>query len=162
MIRHRSTHQIGCMCNSSCNTSNCVRSWDLSFRNNIPSRRRREGPTQSISHIAIWLWQIGCKIVLVKCIGKDHDIISGRPCCIQITSKLSFPAGTVALNLFSTTLCLLHRAHMPPATTNTNYYQSMDMAYPSRTIAFQAAGMITAIVENLMAHDEVRFTPAFM
>lgn len=36
------------------------------------------------------------------------------------------------------------------------------MAYPSRTIAFQAAGMITSIVENLLAHDQIKYTPAFM
>lgn len=36
------------------------------------------------------------------------------------------------------------------------------MAYPSRTIAFQAAGMITSIVENLQNHREIRYTPAFM
>jgi hypothetical protein len=41
-------------------------------------------------------------------------------------------------------------------------YHSIDMAYPSRNIAFQAAGMITSIVENLLAHDEARYTPAFM
>jgi hypothetical protein len=63
---------------------------------------------------------------------------------------------------FSTTLCLLHRAHMPPATSQTTTYRSDDMAYPSRTIAFQAAGMITSIIENLQAHDELRFTPAFV
>lgn len=39
---------------------------------------------------------------------------------------------------------------------------SDDMAYPSRNIAYQAAGMITAIVESLEAHNELRFTPAFM
>ena len=37
-----------------------------------------------------------------------------------------------------------------------------DMAYPSRNIAYQAAGMITAIVESLELHNETRYTPAFM
>lgn len=37
-----------------------------------------------------------------------------------------------------------------------------DMAYPSRNIAYQAAGMITAIVEALESRDELRYTPAFM
>ena len=54
---------------------------------------------------------------------------------------------------------------MPPA-TQSNGLPSIgypdDAAYPSRDIAFQAAGMITSIVENLQAHDELRFTPAFM
>jgi len=35
-------------------------------------------------------------------------------------------------------------------------------AYPSRNIAYQAAGMITSIIENLRAHDEIRYTPAFI
>lgn len=37
-----------------------------------------------------------------------------------------------------------------------------DAAYPSRNIAFQAAGMITSIIENLQGHDHLRYTPAFM
>ena len=51
---------------------------------------------------------------------------------------------------------------MPPATSSSSDHQYMDMAYPSRTIAFQAAGMITSIIENLMAHDEIKYTPAFI
>lgn len=52
---------------------------------------------------------------------------------------------------------------MPPAGTDNkaNGYPD-DMAYPSRNIAYQAAGMITAIVESLEQHNEIRFTPAFM
>ncbi|KAI4110455.1 MAG: hypothetical protein LQ339_001320 [Xanthoria mediterranea] len=66
---------------------------------------------------------------------------------------------------YYTTLCLLHRAHMPPATQEGNGLGSSyptDAAYPSRNIAFQAAGMITQIIENLQAHDELKFTPAFI
>ncbi|MCJ1227447.1 Transcriptional activator of fatty acid utilization [Toensbergia leucococca] len=66
---------------------------------------------------------------------------------------------------FCTTLCLLHRAHMPPATSQSNGLPNAyptDGAYPSRTIAFQAASMITSIIENLQAHDQLRYTPAFM
>ena len=54
---------------------------------------------------------------------------------------------------------------MPPATTQNNGQVNGypdDAAYPSRNIAFQAAAMITSIVENLQLHDELRFTPAFM
>jgi hypothetical protein len=36
------------------------------------------------------------------------------------------------------------------------------MAYPSRTIAFQAAGMITSIIESLLVNNQIRYTPAFM
>ncbi|ETN47075.1 uncharacterized protein HMPREF1541_01265 [Cyphellophora europaea CBS 101466] len=63
---------------------------------------------------------------------------------------------------YYTTLCLLHRAHMPPATAKPSDHENVDMAYPSRTIAFQAAGMITSIVENLLAHDQIKYTPAFI
>jgi hypothetical protein len=35
-------------------------------------------------------------------------------------------------------------------------------AYPSRNIAYQAAAMITSIIENLRAHDHIRYTPAFI
>ena len=50
---------------------------------------------------------------------------------------------------------------MPPATSSSGGYTD-DLTYPSRNIAFQAAGMITAIVEQLQAHDELRYTPAFV
>ncbi|MCJ1260330.1 Transcriptional activator of fatty acid utilization [Lobaria immixta] len=64
---------------------------------------------------------------------------------------------------YYTTLCLLHRAHMPPATSEgqPGSYPA-DAAYPSRNIAFQAAVIITSIIENLQQHDELRFTPAFI
>ena len=51
---------------------------------------------------------------------------------------------------------------MPPAVSSSSDHRAIDVAYPSRTIAFQAASMITSIVENLHAHDEMKFTPAFM
>lgn len=62
---------------------------------------------------------------------------------------------------YYTTLCLLHRAHMPPATTERGGYME-DNSYPSRNIAFQAAAMITSIIENLSKHDELRYCPAFI
>ncbi|KAH8659064.1 fungal-specific transcription factor domain-containing protein [Tricladium varicosporioides] len=62
---------------------------------------------------------------------------------------------------YYTTLCLLHRAHMPPATGRPGGYVE-DNSYPSRNIAFQAAAMITSIIENLSAHDELRYCPAFI
>ena len=62
---------------------------------------------------------------------------------------------------YYTTLCLLHRAHMPPATSQRGGYPE-DNSYPSRNIAFQAAAMITSIIENLSAHDELRYCPAFI
>lgn len=66
---------------------------------------------------------------------------------------------------YYTTLCLLHRAHMPPAGSPKpnpqNGYQE-ETAYPSRNIAYHAAAMITSIIENLQAHNELRYTPAFI
>ncbi|KAI1470811.1 fungal-specific transcription factor domain-containing protein [Daldinia caldariorum] len=62
---------------------------------------------------------------------------------------------------YYTTLCLLHRAHMPPNHSSAARFPD-DSAYPSRNIAFQAAGMITSIIENLSAHDELRYCPAFI
>ncbi|PNY23986.1 Cutinase transcription factor 1 alpha [Tolypocladium capitatum] len=54
---------------------------------------------------------------------------------------------------YYTILCLLHRAHMRFPD---------DSSYPSRNIAFQAAAMITSIVENLASHSELRYCPAFI
>ena len=54
---------------------------------------------------------------------------------------------------------------MPPATAESNGQMNgypTDAAYPSRNIAFQAAGMITSIIEHLQESDELLFTPAFM
>lgn len=54
---------------------------------------------------------------------------------------------------------------MPPAgsvESKTTNGLPEETAYPSRTIAYQAAGMITSIIEALQAHDELRYTPAFM
>ncbi|KAJ6264274.1 hypothetical protein Dda_0418 [Drechslerella dactyloides] len=64
---------------------------------------------------------------------------------------------------YYTTLCLLHRAHMPPATLpDPTHLNSAMSAYPSRNIAFQAATNITAIIQNLRSHDELKYCPAFM
>ena len=64
---------------------------------------------------------------------------------------------------YYTTLCLLHRAHMPPAASQQGGIRyPEDLAYPSRKIAFQAAAMLTSIVENLSRHDELQYCPAFI
>jgi len=79
-------------------------------------------------------------------------------------SRHHFWAALLHSNYY-TTLCLLHRAHMPPAgspkATNLDGFGE-EHAYPSRNIAYQAAAMITSIIENLRAHDQVRYTPAFI
>ncbi|KAK0345262.1 Transcriptional activator of fatty acid utilization [Friedmanniomyces endolithicus] len=54
---------------------------------------------------------------------------------------------------------------MPPACSpesrGMNGYPE-ETVYPSRTIAYQAAGMITSIIEALQMHDQLRYTPAFI
>ncbi|RYP56221.1 hypothetical protein DL771_012008 [Monosporascus sp. 5C6A] len=70
-----------------------------------------------------------------------------------------FWSALLHLNYY-TTLTLLHRAHMPPRTSHAARFPD-DISYPSRNIAFQAAGMVTSIVENLSAHDQLKFSPAF-
>jgi len=81
------------------------------------------------------------------------------------TSLVAQRVLTSVLTYLSTTLCLLHRAHMPPAgsleSRASNGYPE-ETAYPSRTIAYQAAGLITSIIEALQTHDQLRYTPAFM
>ncbi|OCK76628.1 hypothetical protein K432DRAFT_462756 [Lepidopterella palustris CBS 459.81] len=80
-------------------------------------------------------------------------------------SRHHFWAALLHSNYY-TTLCLLHRAHMPPAgspkANPQNGFVAEETAYPSRNIAYQAAAMITSIIENLRAHDELRYTPAFI
>jgi hypothetical protein len=54
---------------------------------------------------------------------------------------------------------------MPPAgSPKANHLDGFgeEHAYPSRNIAYQAAAMITSIIENLRAHDQIRYTPAFI
>ncbi|RYP43831.1 hypothetical protein DL768_009638 [Monosporascus sp. mg162] len=70
-----------------------------------------------------------------------------------------FWSALLHLNYY-TTLTLLHRAHMPPSTSHAARFPD-DISYPSRNIAFQAAGMVTSIIENLSAHDQLKFSPAF-
>nr|POF00937.1 cutinase transcription factor 1 alpha [Quercus suber] len=66
---------------------------------------------------------------------------------------------------YYTTLCLLHRAHMPPSgSPHPGQFNGFpeETAYPSRTIAYQAAAMITSIIEALQSQDQLRYTPAFI
>lgn len=119
----------------------------------------------STSPTATWRSRTGCRTVHRTSSGINLAITSGRRSCIRITSRFeTHEARTQRLIVYSTTLCLLHRAHMPPAgspkANATNGFE--EHAYPSRTIAYQAAAMITSIIENLRAHGELRYTPAFI
>jgi len=70
-------------------------------------------------------------------------------------SKYDFWSAYLHCN-FQTTICLLHRAHLPPAPSSTMYTSV------SRSPAFQSAHIITSIVESLIAHNELRYSPPFM
>ncbi|KAL8792293.1 MAG: hypothetical protein Q9195_005084 [Heterodermia aff. obscurata] len=113
-----------------------------------------------------WLSQIGYRTVLKRCIGRNLGTISGQHYFIQTISKNRhlYALEMELIEQCSTTLCLLHRAHMPPATYESSSHNGYptDAAYPSRNIAFQAAGMITSIIDALIKHDELKFTPAFI
>lgn len=83
---------------------------------------------------------------------------------VEDKSRQNFWAALLH-STYYTTLCLLHRAHMPPSTTTTNgtsYYTAVDETYPSRNIAFKAATAITSIIDNLIGHDQLRYCPAFV
>jgi hypothetical protein len=58
--------------------------------------------------------------------------------------------------IYETTSCLLHRAHLPPVPSPP---VSTSL---SRSPAFQSANAITSIMESLIAHDELRYSPPFM
>jgi hypothetical protein len=96
-------------------------------------------------------------------VGQISPSLLGRALALQLL-VCCLSCKVPSLTQHSTTLCLLHRAHMPPAGSspkaNPNTFE--EHAYPSRTIAYQAAAMITSIIENLRAHDELRYTPAFI
>ncbi|KAF2155046.1 hypothetical protein K461DRAFT_107018 [Myriangium duriaei CBS 260.36] len=80
-------------------------------------------------------------------------------------SNHHFWSALLHINYY-TTLCLLHRAHMPPAASQDSVNKpngiAEESAYPSRNIAYQAAAMITSIIEALVKHDQIRYAPAFI
>ncbi|KAL7774116.1 hypothetical protein CFE70_005026 [Pyrenophora teres f. teres 0-1] len=86
-------------------------------------------------------YSIGYNTALRKYSGSAIVTTSGLPCYTLITTHMP-PAGS-------------------PKATNLDGFGE-EHAYPSRNIAYQAAAMITSIIENLRAHDEIRYTPAFI
>ncbi|KAF8416964.1 fungal-specific transcription factor domain-containing protein [Tirmania nivea] len=80
---------------------------------------------------------------------------------VEDKSRQNFWAALLH-STYYTTLCLLHRAHMPPSIPTANGQSRPDEnAYPSRNIAFRAAAAITSIIDNLIDHDQLRYCPAF-
>ncbi|RPB26000.1 hypothetical protein L211DRAFT_69543 [Terfezia boudieri ATCC MYA-4762] len=80
---------------------------------------------------------------------------------VEDKSRQNFWAALLH-STYYTTLCLLHRAHMPPSIPSANGQPRTDEnAYPSRNIAFRAAAVITSIIDNLIEHDQLRYCPAF-
>ena len=58
--------------------------------------------------------------------------------------------------IYQTTSCLLHRAHLPPVPSPP---VSTSL---SRSPAFQSAHAITSVMESLIAHNELRYSPPNM
>jgi hypothetical protein len=97
--------------------------------------------------------------------GPNTPSLLGGFVALQLLVCVTSSSLDFTTNSGSTTLCLLHRAHMPPAgSPKANHLDGFgeEHAYPSRNIAYQAAAMITSIIENLRAHDQIRYTPAFI
>lgn len=59
--------------------------------------------------------------------------------------------------IFQTASCLLYRAYLPTSLSRSRSRNTMRWSP-----AFQSAEVITKIVEELMEHDELQFTPPFM
>jgi hypothetical protein len=98
-------------------------------------------------------------------VGPDTPPLLGGFVAFKLLVCVTSTSLDYITNSNSTTLCLLHRAHMPPAgSPKANHLDGFgeETAYPSRNIAYQAAAMITSIIENLRAHDQIRYTPAFI
>lgn len=114
----------------------------LSQGYSVASKARRQDPIDlTHSDMALADWLQNCPKIVYWEMPKHH-----------------FWSALLHSNYY-TTLCLLHRAHMPPSGAS----RFPDgLSYSSRHIAFQAAGMITSIVENLVARKELRYCPAFV
>ncbi|KAL2153349.1 hypothetical protein VTH82DRAFT_4504 [Thermothelomyces myriococcoides] len=114
----------------------------LSQQYSVAAKGRRHNPLDlTHSDMALADWLQNCPKIVYWEVPRHH-----------------FWAALLHSNYY-TTLCLLHRAHMPPSGSSKF---ADDSAYPSRNIAFQAAGMITSIIENLSARGELRYCPAFV
>lgn len=58
--------------------------------------------------------------------------------------------------IYETTVCLLHRAHLPPAPARSVSSSLL------RSPAFVSANAITSVVESLVAHNELNYLPPFV
>lgn len=65
---------------------------------------------------------------------------------------------------YYTTSCLLHRAHLPPPPKpGLHHEQNPELhLYPRRNPAYQSACAITTIMESLIIHNDICYTPPFM
>jgi hypothetical protein len=114
----------------------------LSQQYSVAAKGRRHNPIDlTHSDMALADWLLNCPKIVYWEMPRHH-----------------FWSALLHSNYY-TTLCLLHRAHMPPSGSHRFPDESV---YPSRNIAFQAAAMITSIIENLSARGELRYCPAFV
>ncbi|CAK7564375.1 MAG: Transcriptional activator of fatty acid utilization [Sporothrix epigloea] len=87
------------------------------------------------------------------------DWLQNCPAIVRWDSSGSNFWSGLLFSTYYTTLCLLHRAYMPPGSSRFGDDAAM---YPSRTIAFQAANYITAIFEYMATSEQLRYCPAFI
>ena len=66
---------------------------------------------------------------------------------------------------YQTTISLLHQPDAPSSPSSYDSWSTQHLRHPtssSQNVAFQAACKITSIVESMIVHNELRFSPAFM
>lgn len=114
----------------------------LSQQYSVASKGRQRNPLDlTHSDMALADWLQNCPPII----------------CWNVSSR-NFWSGLL-FSTYYTTLCLLHRAYMPPGSSRFGDDVAM---YPSRTIAFQAANNISAIIEFMSNEEQLRFCPAFI
>ena len=114
----------------------------LSQQYSVASKGRQKNPLDlTHSDMALADWLQNCPPIV----------------CWNVSSR-NFWSGLL-FSTYYTTLCLLHRAYMPPGSSRFGDDVTM---YPSRTIAFQAANNISAIIEFMSNAEQLRFCPAFI
>ncbi|CAK7208491.1 Transcriptional activator of fatty acid utilization [Sporothrix bragantina] len=114
----------------------------LSQQYSVASKGRQKSPMDlTHSDMALADWLQNCPPIV----------------CWNASSR-NFWSGLL-FSTYYTTLCLLHRAYMPPGSSRFGDDTAM---YPSRTIAFQAANNISAIIDYMTTSEQLRFCPAFI
>lgn len=91
---------------------------------------------------------VECDQALDQWLENCHEVVLWHP------SNYNFWSAYLAC-LYNTTVCLLHRAHLPPAPSRS---QSVKLL---KSRAFESANAVTSIIESILYRDELRFVPPF-